>query len=479
MVLTRGAEPARPRTAILGTRRDDVQDADNTDSPWVDQSQTYTSHSSHQVFLREYDARRRPASRSSHRQAARRARAGRPTRLADGPGMATWAAIKQQAAEKLGLLLADKDVTQHPDARRRPVRQVHPRPARGLPQYVTDDRHWSRATSPTPVAGPGQRPALRHAVPDRHRAQRRPEPAGHRPQPGHAAGRADAGRGQHAVGRLREPAGRHLRRRDARRALHAGDGRVQREHRADRRSTRSSTPSTTGWSTTSRPPCTSRHRRRWLAALADVAARRAERRRPGLRRAALPGRPLRHRDGVPAPGLRGVRPQGAAGASGRSTSTSPDINPAIEAEFAHAVYRFGHSMLDDDRRPRRTRPRRHARPTTPCRCSTAFLNPPEYFNGGDGRHADTPSRRPAAIVMGSSDQVGNELDEFVTETLRNNLLGLPLDLPTHQHDPGPRGRRPAAERRAPADLRRDQRRLSWRRTPAGRTSVSTSSTRSR
>ena len=31
--------------------------------------------------------------------------------------------------------------------------------------------------------------------------------------------------------------------------------------------------------------------------------------------------------------------------------------------------------------------------------------------------------------MGSSDQVGNELDEFVTETLRNNLLGLPLDLP--------------------------------------------------
>src|SRR6185437_3466257 len=35
-----------------------------------------------------------------------------------------------------------------------------------------------------------------------------------------------------------------------------------------------------------------------------------------------------------------------------------------------------------------------------------------------------------SIVMGSSDQVGNELDEFVVETLRNNLLGLPLDLPT-------------------------------------------------
>ena len=31
--------------------------------------------------------------------------------------------------------------------------------------------------------------------------------------------------------------------------------------------------------------------------------------------------------------------------------------------------------------------------------------------------------------MGSSNQTGNEIDEFVTETLRNNLLGLPLDLP--------------------------------------------------
>ena len=44
---------------------------------------------------------------------------------------------------------------------------------------------------------------------------------------------------------------------------------------------------------------------------------------------------------------------------------SPDINPAIPAEFAHAVYRFGHSMLDDD--VARTNAGR--RPTTRCRCS--------------------------------------------------------------------------------------------------------------
>ena len=46
--------------------------------------------------------------------------------------------------------------------------------------------------------------------------------------------------------------------------------------------------------------------------------------------------------------------------------TQTDINPAITAEFAHAVYRFGHSMLTE-RLPRRTR----TVLTTRIRCSTA------------------------------------------------------------------------------------------------------------
>ena len=32
-------------------------------------------------------------------------------------------------------------------------------------------------------------------------------------------------------------------------------------------------------------------------------------------------------------------------------------------------------------------------------------------------------------MRGTTRQLGNEIDEFVTEALRNNLLGLPLDLP--------------------------------------------------
>ena len=101
---------------------------------------------------------------------------------------------------------------------------------------------------------------------------------------------------------------------------------------------------------------------------------------------------------------------------------SPDINPAIHAEFAHAVYRFGHSMLDDDVARKNADGSDNSLPLL-----TAFLNPPEFFDNGTAA-GYTPQQAAGSIVMGSSDQTGNELDEFVTETLRNNLLGLPLDL---------------------------------------------------
>ena len=45
----------------------------------------------------------------------------------------------------------------------------------------------------------------------------------------------------------------------------------------------------------------------------------------------------------------------------------PDINPAIKAEFAHAVYRFGHSMLNETI----SRTQRATAATTPSPCSTA------------------------------------------------------------------------------------------------------------
>lgn len=56
----------------------------------------------------------------------------------------------------------------------------------------------------------------------------------------------------------------------------------------------------------------------------------------------------------------------------------------------------------------------------------AFLNP-LAFNQLNG---ETISDEQAigAIVCGMTRQVGNEIDEFITDALRNNLVGLPLDL---------------------------------------------------
>jgi hypothetical protein len=95
-------------------------------------------------------------------------------------------------------------------------------------------------------------------------------------------------------------------------------------------------------------------------------------------------------------------------------SYDPAINAAISGEFAHAVYRLGHSMLRETVDT--------IDPVTGIASSTslinAFLNP-AGFNavGGAG-----------ALALGLSMQVGSEIDEFVTGALRNNLLGLPLDL---------------------------------------------------
>ncbi len=109
---------------------------------------------------------------------------------------------------------------------------------------------------------------------------------------------------------------------------------------------------------------------------------------------------------------------------------SPDVNPfagydtsinaAITAEFAHSVYRFGHSMLNDE----------VARfdengVADNIGLIDAFLNPIAFQAG----YAD-PDDAAGAVFRGGTAQIGQEIDEFVVEALRNNLLGLPLDLAT-------------------------------------------------
>ena len=50
------------------------------------------------------------------------------------------------------------------------------------------------------------------------------------------------------------------------------------------------------------------------------------------------------------------------------------------------------------------------------------------INDAMGQYSYSPASATAAIVQGMSSQRGNEVDEFVTDAVRTNLLGLPLDL---------------------------------------------------
>ncbi|MBC7812837.1 MAG: heme peroxidase, partial [Burkholderiales bacterium] len=96
MVLTRAT--VLPGTdGVMGTA-DDIRPV-NTTTSFVDQNQTYTSHSSHQVFLRGYalNAAGDPVS------------TGKLIEGVNG-GMATWANVKAQAATLLGIQLVDADV---------------------------------------------------------------------------------------------------------------------------------------------------------------------------------------------------------------------------------------------------------------------------------------------------------------------------------------------------------------------------------
>jgi len=122
----------------LPNTADDTFDAFNTDTPWVDQSQTYTSHSAHQAFLREYSlVGGKPVDTGKFLD-------GLPAgeTYLDSPdgqgGMATWAALKHQALTKLGIELVDTDVTNIPAIAADPYGNFIPNPVTGMPQFLCD-----------------------------------------------------------------------------------------------------------------------------------------------------------------------------------------------------------------------------------------------------------------------------------------------------------------------------------------------------
>src|SRR5207244_13109204 len=119
MVETRATMRPGP-DGLLGTA-DDIHENENTTSPFVDQNQTYTSHPSHQVFLRAYEFNTAGDPVATGKLIVNRllgadGRFGGTGANADTVlgGMATWGVVKAQARDLLGIQLTDADVSNVP-----------------------------------------------------------------------------------------------------------------------------------------------------------------------------------------------------------------------------------------------------------------------------------------------------------------------------------------------------------------------------
>ena len=147
-----GHQPHGPRPGSVGTST--TSEATNQTTPFVDQSQTYTSHPSHQVFLREYDAER---GRDAGRRPAGCSTAVPATAWPPGPTSRT------QARERARHRARRPGRPQHPAARHRPLRPLPPaaRTASRSSCIPADRRRRSRATrrrhpgARSPAARPG------------------------------------------------------------------------------------------------------------------------------------------------------------------------------------------------------------------------------------------------------------------------------------------------------------------------------------
>ena len=427
MVLTRATQVAGPGAdGVLGTADDTSHEAVNTTSPFVDQNQTYSSHPSHQVFLRAYqlNAAGDPVSTGkliTNRDLGADGRYGTADDLEIG-GMATWAVVKAQAHDLLGINLTDADVGNVPLLATDDYGNFLRGP-NGFPQVVFPGNTLVEGNPAAPISLVG---ALRtgHSF---------LEDIAHAANPFSSTGAAlladtDTALGLSEAGRYdNELLDKHY---------IAGDGRVNENigltavHAIFHSEHNRLVEQNKGILVQAAQAGDLAFLNEWLltpvvAVPADLSTLvwNGER----LFQAAKFGTEMQYQHLVFEEFARKVQPNVDAFLAPEGFDTT--INAAIVAEFAHTVYRFGHSMLTEtvDRFDANFDVVGDGNPTQPLNQQTgliaAFLNPLAFAASGV-----TPEQATGALVRGLTRQAGNEIDEFVTEALRNNLVGLPLDL---------------------------------------------------
>ncbi|QXH34067.1 peroxidase family protein [Pseudomonas muyukensis] len=441
--------PASPTNFMVLPRavRDAQGGQTNTTSPFVDQSQTYSSHPSHQVFLREYALNADGDPVATGRLITNRSLGadGKFGTLDDGNGesggMATWAVVKAQARDVLGIDLTDANVHNVPLLATDDYGNFLRGP-NGMPQVVmrvgngADGIAGTADDVTTLVEGNRAAPiSLFNAVGTGHGFL---DDIAHNAEPVSLGGVLQAD-GDSAIGNAQVvgAGGNNLTYDNELLDAHyiAGDGRVNENigltavhhvfHSEHNRLVQQTKDTVLGAGDVA-------FLNQWLltpvAAMPTSAAEVAALAWNGERlfQAAKFGTEMQYQHLVFEEFARTLQPQIDEFLAPNGYDTS--INPAILAEFAHVVYRFGHSMLTEtvDRfdpafNPVLSDP---DNPDQQLGLIAAFLNPLAF--AGSGATADQAA---GAIIRGVTRQVGNEIDEFVTEALRNNLLGLPLDLP--------------------------------------------------
>src|SRR5262249_17607799 len=137
MVMTRGevASFSAGPDGQLGTA-DDVRESVNQTTPWVDQNQTYTSHPSHQVFLRQYVLQAgRPVPDGKVLDGDHCAPRGTGFVGDDIYNIGNWAQVKAQASNLPGMHLGDRHVLDVPLIVTAPYGHFKPGP-NGFPMMV-------------------------------------------------------------------------------------------------------------------------------------------------------------------------------------------------------------------------------------------------------------------------------------------------------------------------------------------------------
>ncbi|HEV7582296.1 MAG TPA: peroxidase family protein [Mycobacterium sp.] len=457
MVLTRATDQPGP-DGIVGTA-DDVHSHINQTSPFVDQSQTYASDPSHQVFLREYMVGVDGKLHSTGALLGGAVKPGLDGKLGtadDRYSMATWGDLKANAAQFLGIRITDLDVGNVPLLATDPYGNLILNPLTGRVQIVTQTGLVD--------AGPMGSPAQAIALPANtvRTGNAFINDMAHNASPVDDFGNPIVADGDILVGNP-EPfnplTGANLAYDDELLNAHyvAGDGRVNEnvgltaiqdlfhsEH--DRLLAQIKTTIQAGLSAGDVSFATD-----WVLPGVNLTTQTATNGVPDvavagdgtitaihiiqpnewngerLFQAAKFGTETEYQHIVFDEFARYVAPSiHVAGA------TNVHIDPAITSEFANVVYRFGHSMLDEniniyqlgaDGKPVIGA---NGQPVmTQEGLIQAFTNPTLFAQNVGG---DTAANATADIVLGTVNQVSASIDEFVTGSLQNNLLGLPLDL---------------------------------------------------